>query len=232
MNVASVLAFSRAQVQTDSYGLTDANGLLYANEANADFHRRLVERNVDASQLTEASITGTAGVGVYPYPTNPSLLALKAIELNYTDTSNNNYKVAEQVDVSNLPANFSFSYLRSNANPVFPSFDDRGNTFEIFPTPTSSNNLNAMVRIFYYAQPSVYTALTDVVSYPENLDMTILGWRIAANYLYSLGTARIPDGDKFMQRYNDRVTQYINTLSRGVQTPQKTVPIQLSGWQF
>lgn len=226
MNVASILAFSRAQVQTNSTGLTDANGIIYANEANADFHRRLVEHNVDASQLSEASIV--TGLGVNSYPSNPSILALKAIEVNYVDQSNSNYKVAEQIDVSNLPAGVSFSYLRSNASTRNPLFDDRGNSFELFPTPTAS----ITTRIFYYAQPSIYTATTDNVNYPENIDPTILGWRVSANYLYSLGTARIPDGDKFMVNYENRVKQYIGTLSRGVQTPQKTVPIQDSGWEY
>src|SRR3990167_157668 len=232
MILSSVLSFSRAQLQSNSTGLTDANGLIYANEALSDFHRRLVERNVDASQLTESSITGTVGTGVYSYPSNPSLLALKAIELNYTDTSNNNYTVAQQVDVSNLPGNLSFSYLRTNANPVTPLFDDRGDKFEIFPTPTSAHNVTALMRFFYYAQPSIYASSVATVNYPENLDIAILGWRIAADYLYSLGGENMQKGDAFNLKYEERVKQYINTLSKGVQTPQKTVPIQIDGWQF
>lgn len=226
MILSSVLSFARAQLQTNSSGLTDDNGIIFANEALQDFHRRLVQKNVDASQLTETSIVTSTGIN--NYPSNPSLLALKAIEANYVDTSNNNFTVAQQVDVANLPGNFSFSYLRSNTNPVTPLFDDRGNSFEVFPTPTSS----IMIRMFYFAQPSIYTSSVASVNYPENLDITILGWRIAANYLYSLGTSRIPDGDKYMARYEERVKQYIDTLSRGVQTPQKTVPIQITGWQF
>lgn len=226
MIVSSVLAFARAQLQTDINGLTDANGLIFANEALQDFHRRLVQRNVDASQLTETSIVTSTGVN--NYPSNPSILALKAIEANYSDTSNNNFTVAQQVDVSNLPGNFSFSYLRSNTSQQTPLFDDRGNSYELFPTPSAA----IMVRMFYYAQPSIYTSSISTINYPESLDITILGWRIAANYLYSLGTSKIPDGDKFMLKYEERVKQYIDTLSRGVQTPQKTVPVQITGWQF
>lgn len=233
MNLASILAFSRAQVQTDSNGLTDPNGIIYANEANADFHRRLVEKNVDASQVQEASILGIANQGTYPYPTKPaSILALKTIEVNYVDTNTNNYVTASQVDVSNLPQGISFSYLRGNQNQASPLFDDRGNSFEIFPTPTATTSLPGLVNIFYYAQPSIYSATTDTVNYPESLDTTILGWRIAANYLYSLGESRIPDGDKFMQRYEDRVSQYIATLSRGSQQPIQASPLPLTGWEY
>lgn len=232
MNVASVLSFSRAQVQTNSSGLTDPNGLLYANEALSDFHRRLVNADIDASQLAESSITGIAGTGIYPYPSNPSILSLKTMEANYADTQDANYQVVNQVDVSNLPANMSYSFLRANGNPTQPQYDDRGNAFEIFPTPTSSTSLPGLVKLFYYASPSIYGAITDTVNYPENLDVTILGWRIAANYLYSLGTNRIPDGDKFMQRYDDRVKQYISTLSRGGQNQVQATPIQITGWEF
>jgi len=226
MNVASVLTFTRAQVQTDSNGLTDANGIIFANEALQDFHRRLVEKSVDASQLCETSIVGISGTKI-AYPSNPSLLALKAIELNYEDTSNINFHVANQVDVANLPGNNSFSYLRTNANPNSPMFDDRGNSFEIFPTPTTST---VTARLFYFAQPSIYGATTDSVNYPESIDPTILGWRIAAMYYYSLN--KMQEGDMFNAKYEERVKQYITTLSRGVQTPQRTTTIQLDGFQY
>jgi len=234
MILSSVLAFARSVSQTDSNGLTDANGIIFANESNTDFHRRLIEHGVDASQVFEASITGIAGTGVYSYPTNPcSIIALKAIELNYSDTSANNYCVAQQVDISNLPGNTSFSWLRGNQNPAEPLFDDRGDKFEIFPTPTSANNLTALVRLVGYAQPSVFISSISSVNYPESLDAGILGYRTAANYLYSLkGTENIIAGDKLNQKYDERVNQYIETLGRGSQQPLKTVPIQLDGWGY
>lgn len=230
MILSTVLNFVRAQVQTDSVGLTDANGIIYANEALQDFHRRLVASGVDASQLQESYTDAAANVGTYLYPTN--MMFLKAIELNYTDVSANNYKQATQVDISNIPGNQSFSWLRGNATKQFPLFDDHGDWYEIFPTPTSADSISQLIRIFYFLKPTEYATTSDTVAYPENLDTTILGWRIAANFLYSLGTSRIPDGDKFMQRYEDRVKQYISTLARGVQTPQQTVPVQISGWEY
>jgi len=233
MQLSTVLSFARAQVQTDINGLTDANGIIYANEALLDFHRRLVQHGVDASQLQESSITGVAGQGVYMYPAIPaSVMALKAIEVNYTNTDSDNYITAQQIDVSNLPQGQSFSYLRNNQLTINPLFDDRGDRIEIFPTPTSANNLTGLINMFYFTQPSVYSSSIATVNYPESLDTTILGWRIAANYLYSLGSSRIPDGDKFMQRYEDRVTQYIETLGRGSQQPLKAQALQLDGWNY
>ena len=232
MQLTTVLNFSRIQAQTDANGLTDANGIVFANEALLDFHRRLVDKGVDAAQTQEASITGTPGVGVYSYPTNPaSVIALKAIELNYANTSQDQYKVATQVDVSNLPQG-GFGNLRVNAATSAPYFDDRGNQFEIFPTPTSAHNNTALIRLMGFVQPSIYSATSDNVLYPENLDTAILGWRIAANYLYSLGGENLNKGDAFNRKYDERVKQYISSLGRGSQQPIEAHPVALTGFEF
>lgn len=226
----------RAQIQTDSNGLTDAKGIIFANEALQDFHRRLTAAGVDASQTQEAYTSGVANQGTYLYPTD--MLFLKAIEVNFTDTTAQNYLVAEQIDVSNLAGNNSFSWLRTNQSTQWPKFDDRGDQFEIFPTPTGNVNLTNLFRIFYFLQPTQYTSVSDTVSYPENLDTTILGWRICADYLYSLGTSIGGGknvhllGDSFNSKYDERVKQYINTLGRGIQSPMQATPIQNSGWNF
>jgi len=228
MILSTILAFARAQAQTDSNGLTNANGIIFANEALQDFHRRLVAKGVDASQLQESYTNGTANTGTYLYPTD--MMFLKAIELNYTDTQANNYQVAHQVDVANLAGNSSFSWLRGNADRNSPQFDDRGDWFEIFPTPTSADNVSQLIRIFYYLKPTEYTSVSDTVAYPENLDTTLLGWRIAAMYYYALN--KINEGDKFNAKYEERVQQYINTLAKGVQQPLQATPVQITGWQF
>jgi len=230
MVLSDILTYVRAQVQTDSNGLTDANGIIFANEALQDFHRQLVERGVDASQIQESYMDGTANQGTYAYPTN--MIALKTIELNYTDTVQQNYKQATQVDIANISGGSSFSYLRQNANVQTPQFDDHGDWFEIFPTPTAANNLTQLIRIFYFLQPTLYATTSDTVNYPENLDTSLLGWRIAASFLYSLGTARIPDGDKFNAKYEERVQQYIATLGRGSQQPIQAQPIPWNGYEF
>lgn len=235
MLLSTILAFARAQAQTDSNGLTDANGIIFANEALVDFHRKLVKAGVDASQLQESYQNGTAGTGTYLYKSD--MLFLKAIELNYTDTQPSNYITAQQVDVANLAVG-SFSQLRVNANPQSPQFDDRGDWFEIFPTPTSAHNLSQLMRIFYYLKPTLYTAVGDTIAYPESMDQGILGWRIAGSYLYSLGAvigssrSAHMQGDMFYAKYEERVKDYIATLSRGVQQPIQATTLQISGWEF
>lgn len=226
--LTNVLSFARVQAQTDSNGLTDANGIIYANEALVDFHRRLVEKGVDASQLQESYTDGTANQGTYLYPTN--MLFLKAIELNYAGTDPAGYITAQQTDVSNLAGWNSFGDMRKNCNKNAPFFDDRGDWFEIFPTPTGADNLTRLIRIFYFLKPTEYTSTSDTIAYPESQDIRILGWRIAAMYYYSLN--KMVEGDAFNQKYEERVTQYIKTLNRGVQQPMQAQSLQISGWQF
>ena len=226
--LANILTFSRAQSQSDSNGLTDVNGIIYANEALVDFHRRLTAGGIDASQTQEASENGTVGQGTYLYPDD--LLFLKAIEANFTNTNATDYKLATQVDVSNLPAGMSFSYLRGYADKNSPMFDDRGDHFEIFPTPTAGDNVGSMFRIFYFLKPTEYTATTDSITYPISLDYRILGWRIVSDYLMSLGKSE--EAQAFNNKYEERVLQLISTLGRGSQQPIQSTPIQLTGFEY
>lgn len=235
--LSTILAFSRAQAQTDSNGLTDAKGIIFANEALLDFHNQLITHGVDASQVQEAYTNATANQGTYLYPTN--MWFLKAIEVNFTDTTAQNYITAQQVDVSNLPGGNggtmgttinSFSWLRSNQNANLPLFDDYGDYFEIFPTPIASSNLTNTFRIKYFLEPTEYTSTGDNISYPVSLDYRILGWRIAASYLKSLGNweSAIPFGEE----YQTKIDNVIKTLSRGVQTPMIATTIQDTGWGY
>lgn len=226
--LSDVLAFSRTQSQTDSNGLTNANGIVFANEALLDFRRRLIVAGVDASQLQEAYRDGTVGTGTYLYPSD--MFWLKAIELNYANSSAGDYKTATQLDVANIPGGKSFGWLRTNANGSSPYFDDRGDWYEIFPTPTASHNVTQLIRIFYYLEPTEYTVVGDTIAYPESLDYRILGWRVAASYLYSLG--EVNKGDAFNLKYEERIRQLIATLSRGSQQPLQATPLQLTGWEF
>ena len=230
--LANALSFARAQTQTDSNGLTDVNGIIFANEALVDFHRRLVDHSVDASQLQEAYIDGyvpTAGNGAtFLYPSD--MLFLKAIEVNFSGTAPSGYITADQVDVSNLAGQNSFSYLRTNQGTNNPQFDDRGDSYEIFPAFTSSMNLSQAIRLFYFMKPTEYTATSDTIAYPESQDIRILGWRIASMYFYSI--LKIQEGDAFNVMYENRVKQYCATLARGAQQPIQATPLQISGYEF
>ena len=225
--VANVLSFARAQSKTDSNGLSDAKGIIFYNEALTDFHRRLIARGVDASQIQEAYRDGTVNTGTYLYPSD--MFFLKAIELNYADTTGQNYKRAEQVDVSNLQNNISFGWLRSNASKQTPQFDDRGDWYEIFPTPTSSDNVSQLIRLFYFKKPTEATAVSDTLAYPVTLDYRIIGWRVVADYLDSL---KVGEGDKANMLYEKKVDELIATLSRGTQQPTQTKGLSIDGFEF
>jgi hypothetical protein len=224
--VNNVLTFARAQCQTDPVGLTDTNGIVFANEALLDFRRRLQSASVDAAQLQEAYANMTANTGTYLYPAD--MAWLKAIELNYANQTPESYLNATQVDVANLPDNKSFGWLRKNASTANPFWNDMGDWFEVFPTPVVANAQG--IRIFYYLEPTEFTATSDTISYPESLDYRILGWRIAGSYLKSL--MKIDEGSAFLIEYENRVKQLIATLSRGSQQPIQATPIQDSGWNF
>lgn len=226
MTVATILNFARAQCQTDSNGLTDANGIIFTNEALLDFHRSLINKGVDASQLQEAYRDLTAGTGTYLYPTD--MFFLKAIELNYAGSTAGDYVVAHQVDASNLAGNTSFSWLRTNASQNDPGFDDRGDWFEVFPTPTSTNSQG--IRIIYFLEPTEYSATTDTISYPASLDYRALGWRVAANYKRAL--MDFPSAQAFDVEYQNHLKQLTGTLARGSQQPIQATAIQDTGWQY
>jgi hypothetical protein len=224
----SAITFARAQAQTNSTGLTDANAIIFANSALLDIHRTFIKEGVDASGIQESYQDGTINVGTYLYPSD--MFFLKAIELNYTDTSAFNYKTAQQIDVSNITNQLSFSYLRQNASPNYPEFDDRGDWFEIFPTPTSANNVSQLMRIFYFLKPTEFTATSDTIVYPESLDYRILGWGIAAYYLYSL--MKMNEGKAFMDKAVEVILSMKNTLGRGTQQPTTATSISITGWEF
>ena len=233
--LTDVLTFSRAQALTDSNGLTDADGIIFANSRLADFHRQLVNRGVDASQIQETyiptvTVPASGNGSTFTYPSD--CLALKTIEVNYTDTNPQNYIRAEQVDVANLAGQNSFSYLREHASTQGPKFDDRGDWYEIFPSFKSGNNLTNAIRLFYYLKPTEYTAVGNTISYPESQDYRVLGWGICADFYYSLN--KFEEGTFFEQKYQSAVDRYISTLGRGSQQPIQAEVLNVgnNGWQF
>lgn len=232
--LANVLTFSRAQAQTDSNGLTDANGIIFANSRLVDFHRQLVANGVDASQIQEAycdAVVPTAGNGTtLAYPTD--CLALKTIEVNYANTNAQDYVRAEQVDVANIGGQNSFSYLRQYENTQTPKFDDRGDWYEVFPAFQSGNNISQAIRLFYYLKPTEYTATSDTIVYPSSQDYRVLGFGICADYYNSLN--KFAEAEFFEKKYTDRVSQYITTLGRGSQQPiqAQVLTVGNNGWQF
>lgn len=231
--LSTALSFARAQLQNDSNGLNDTNGIIFANEAVFDFHRQLAKNGVDASQIQETyvptvTVPATGNGSTFTYPSD--MLALKTIEVNYTNTNAQDYQLALQVDVANLPGQVPFSWLRTNGERSSPQFDDRGDWYEIFPSFRAGDNLTNAIRLFYYLKPTEFTSTSDTISYPLSLDYRILGWRIASNYLYSL--YNFAGGDAFNAKYQEKVREYTTTLARGSQQPIQATPITWTGWQF
>jgi len=230
--LSDVLTYSRTQAQTDSNGLTDTNGIIFANEALVDFHRRLVNGGIDASSIQEAyrdgAVPSSGNGSTFLYPSD--MMFLKTIEINYTDTIAQNYIRAEQVDISNLVGQNSFSWLRTNASKNSPKFDDHGDWYEVFPAFTASDNTSQAIRIMYFQKPTEFTATSDTIAYPASLDYRILGWRVASNYYYSLN--KFIEGDAFNMKYEERVKQLIGTLGRGSQQPLQAEVLNLTGWEF
>lgn len=224
--LSTVLNFSRTQALTDSNGLTDADGIVFANEGLLDFRRQLQSNGVDAAQLQESYDNIVGGVGTYLYPTD--LFWLKAIELNYSTSILQDYVTAKQIDVSNLPGNSSFSWVRTNASMDKPYFNDMGDWFEIFPTPTSTNG--GGIRIWYFLEASEYGSVSDTIAYPESLDYHILGWRICANFYRSLN--KFDEALEFDSHYQKGIDRIIASVGQGTQQPLQATTIQETGWNF
>lgn len=224
--LATPITSARRFCQTDSNGLTDALGIEFGNEALLDFRRRLLSNGVDAAQVQESYADMAANTGTYTYPSD--MFWLKAIELNYTSSVGQDYLTAQQVDISNLPNMESFGWLRENANANSPYFDDRGDWYEIFPTPDTANSQG--IRLFYFLEPTPYTATSDTVAYPESLDDRILAYRIAADYYRMLN--KFEEALAYDAQYEARVKDIISTLSRGSQQPITAQTQVWSGWEF
>ena len=230
--LTDAINFARANTQVDTNGLTDANGLIWGNASMMDIRRTFIENGIDAAQVQEAYRSITAGQGTYLYPSD--MFYLKTMELNYQDTNQQNYKTANQIDVSNLPnttqGGTSFDWMRVNQPITSPLYDDRGDWYEIFPTPVSANNLISSVKLFYYLQPTPYTTVSDTLAYPETLDYRILGKRIQMYYLRSL--ARIDEAKIIGDESMNDIIKLAKMLGTGEQQPQSTQGIAWTGNEF
>lgn len=226
--LSTVLAFARAQSQTDSNGLSDSVGITFANEAILDFTSQLIDSGIDAAQVQESYASFTVNQGVYSFPAD--MWRLKTIELNYLDTTQQNYVIAKQLDISNTPEQTSWDWLRVNAQGSSPFFDNRGDVFEVFPTPTAGYNATNAIKIFYFLNPSTFTSTSDTIAYPASLDYTILGYRICADYANSL--RNFDSGALFNQKYQEKVDKMKSTLGPASQQPVQATAITWTGFQF
>lgn len=224
--VNDVLTYSRQLAQTDNTGLTDMAGLAFCNDALQNMTRSFFARNIDAAQTQESytSLT-TNNPNTYLWPNN--MYALKTIEVNFSDQQQMNYLQATEVEVANIQAN-SFDWLRVNQNPSYPLFDNRGDTFEIFPIPTIANANG--IRIFYYLTPTEYTSTSSTIVYPQTLDYRCLAARVAA--LYAISVADMNMFQVASAEYDKRLHDLINILAPSSQQPIKPQKLLITGWQY
>lgn len=234
--VSTVLAYSNTLIQGNGT-ISNANGLLFFNDANKDYHLELIKRGVEASQIQEAyrdvAVPASGQGSTFLYPSD--MVFLKNISVNMINTPTaganaQNYITAQQIDIGNTQQNTSFEFLRLNQPVQQPIFDDRGDWFEIFPTFKASMNLIQALRIFYYLQPNLYTSVNDVLEYPESQDYYILADKIVALF-YDSQEDQL-NADKFQKKYIDRLERQVDTLVRGVDQPVAPNGLGLSGWEF
>lgn len=225
--VASAILYARQKAQTDSNGISDTNGLAWANNGLIDITRELIKRNIDASQTCESSATinpTDTPPGRFAWPSD--MFMLKTISANYTDSSQANFIQMEKVEVANLQGKTSVDDLRLNQPNNSPCFTNHGDTGEAFPTPIKAT----ILKIFYYLAPTEYTTTSDTVSYPQSLDYRCLGDKILEAYYQSQENFEVASqwAAQALKKINDSVV----ILGPQSQQPITPEPLQITGWEF
>lgn len=228
--LATPIQFARQITGTNNASLTDSKAIAFATDTLFESRKAFAKYGVDAGQIQEVYFTPTAGTGTYNYPTNPPFFLLKAIEVNFNNTNQGDYLPADKLDVSNTPTGFSFDYMRLNQSAQKPLYDDHGNWFEVFPTPTASMNLTNAIKIIYFIQPTAYVATTDGIAYPESIDPNIIGYGIADKYLQSI--FKFDQSKEMHAQMLQKVSDTVPTLGTGGQMPVSPKGIPWSGGEF
>lgn len=225
-SVLAAITYAQQLAQTDSNNIDSVLGLALYNDALQTETRDLVNRDIDAAQ-TQESYTNltTNSPNTYAWPSD--MFMLKTIEVNFQDQSQQNYLQAKPVDVANIQGR-SFDWLRANQDQQNPLFDNRGDTFEIFPTPTVANAQG--IRIFYYLTPTEAPDVGTAIQYPQSLDYRALACLIASRYYKIQGDSE--QAATFAQEYGDRIGKIINILAPASQQPIQPQRLQMTGWNF
>lgn len=225
--VASAITYARQKAQTDSNGISDTNGLAWANNGLLDITRDLIARSVDASQTAEAYATLSASDSVpgrFAWPSD--MWALKTIEADFTGAGGQAFIQAKKLDVANLQGDTSWDFVRINQPTNEPQFTNHGDTGEVFPTVVTT----ALIRIFYYLAPTEYTATSDTISYPQSLDYRALGDKILIAYYQSL--EKFDVANQWEAIYSKKINDAVNILAPQSKQPIQPERLRISGWQF
>lgn len=233
--LSDVLTAARKIAYTDSNGITDADGIIFANDALYEVQEMLIKRREDLflqetqHDITAAMISGGASPGKVLFPTD--MLFLKAIEINTTDsTQQNQYRTAKQIELSNLDpqGSVSFDWLRANQTSLFPKFAPHGDWFEIFPTPTAT--MANGIKLLYYLQPTDFVATSDTIVFPYSLNYRVLAYKIAAYYHAqnsNYDDQKLADG-----KAEKLIDNLIKLIGSQVQQPTQASGVGLTGGEF
>lgn len=225
-SVLSAITYAQQLAQTDSNGISSVLGLALYNDARMEWTRDMLNKNMDAAQTQEAYRTLTTdSPNTYLWPED--MFALKTIEVNWQDTTEQNYLQAKSLDVANIQ-NKSFSWLRANQSKESPLFDNRGDQFEIFPTPTTSNAQG--IRIFYFLKPTDATSVEQAVPYPQLLDHRTLSCKMASMYYRTQNDLDMVA--VYEAEYQQRMNKIIRIVEPGTQQPIQPEPLRITGWNF
>lgn len=225
-SVLSAITYAQQLAQTNAGNIGSVLGLALYNDALQTMTRDMLNRGLDAAQTKEAytDIT-TNSPNTYAWPTD--MYALKTIEINWQDNQAQNYLQANPVDVANIQ-NQSFSWLRANQDQQQPLFDNRGDTFEIFPTPLQTNAQG--IRIFYFLTPTEAPDVGTAIQYPQTLDYRALSCLMASRYYKSQNDTVM--AQVYEEEYNTRMAKIINILAPSSQQPITPTPLQITGWNY
>lgn len=230
--LSAAISYSRTLARDDSNGLTDAVAIQYANDTLMEAFKKLLERRADLfvqeakRSITSAEIVGGAQPGRFLWPSD--LWVLKELIINLQDpTSQDLWHTSDQVDVANLAPGYDFEWLRKNQQIQTPVHDNRGDWFEIFPTPLAE--LAYALKIHYFIAPTPYAATTDQIAYPLNLDANVIAYGIAAKYLRPLKPEL---ADTYQAKAMEIVDLIIKDIGHGEQHPLDTKGLPLTGAEF
>lgn len=225
-SVIAAIQYAQQLAQTDSFGIGSVLGLALYNDALQTMTRDMVNRDIDAAQTQESytSMT-TASPNTYAWPSD--MFMLKTIETNFQDQQAQNYLQALPMDVANIQGH-SFDWLRQNQPQSDPLFDNRGDTFEIFPTPVVANAQG--IRIFYFLVPTEAPDIGTGINYPQTLDYRALSCKMASLYYKTQNDPNM--AAVYEQEYQDRIKKIINILAPSSQQPIQPQRLSMTGWNF
>lgn len=225
-SILSAIQFAQRLAQTDDNAIGSVLGLALYNDALQEMTRDMLTKNLDAAQTQEAyrDLT-TTSPNTYLWPSD--MYSLKTIEVNFDNQDEQGYLQAMPMDVANIQG-ASFSWLRVHQPKNQPLFDNRGDQFEIFPTPTVSNTSG--IRIFYFLTPTEATDVGQAIQYPQTLDYRALSCKMASMYYKTQNDPQM--AAVYEAEYQQRIGKIINILAPGTQQPIQPSPLRMSGWNY